>query len=278
MKKVIALDIGGTNTRVALINENYELETVLIKNTVVGDKNIFLASVAAIIEEAVPDRSEVIAIAAGVPGRVHADGFIEALPNVGITQVPLASYLQATFGLPAFVRNDAEVAALAEANVGPNAAYSSLYFVTVSTGVGGALTMDGRLVQSSYEVGHVVVSYKGKLHEFEHLCSGTGLRQLCHLNGLEVQNSKEFFDLVAIREEKAMVIFHDWLNLFSDWIKMNQEAFEPEVFAFTGGVFKAKDLFFKELQEACPFAHLVECGCGQYAGLIGAGVFGFQSV
>ena len=276
MKKIIALDIGGTNTRVALINQNYELETVLIKDTVVGDRDAFLNSVANIIEEAIPNRSEVVAIAAGVPGRVRYDGYIDALPNIGISQIPLAQYLSSRFNLPAYVKNDAEVAALAEANVGPNSGYKSLYFVTVSTGVGGALTINGKLVNSSYEVGHTATFYKGRYYEFEHLCSGTGIRKLSEINGLNVANSKEFFELVANKDEAALNVYHDWLNLFATWLKMNYEAFTPEVFAFTGGVMKSKDLFFEDLRKAAPFAHIEECGCGQYAGLIGASVFGFQ--
>ena len=276
MKKIVALDIGGTNTRVALINEKYELETVLIKDTVVGNRDAFLNSVAAIIEEAIPNFENVAAIACGVPGRVRYDGYIAALPNVGISDIPLAQFLSARFNVPAFVKNDAEVAALAEANVGPNASYPSLYFVTVSTGVGGALTIGGRLVNSSYEVGHTATFYKGQLYEFEHLCSGTGLKKLCAVNGLEVPNSKAFFDLVIAKDETALRIYHDWIELFASWLKMNQEALDPAVFAFTGGVFKAKDIFFEDLRKAAPFAHLEECGCGQYAGLIGSAVFGFQ--
>ena len=277
MRKVIALDIGGTNTRVALINENYELETVLIKDTIVGNKEAFLASVSSIVEEAIPDRSGVVAIACGVPGRVRYDGYIDALPNVGISEIPLASYLSKYFGIPAYVKNDAEVAALAEANVGPNSAYKSLYFVTVSTGVGGALTIGGKLAFSSSEVGHTATAYKGDIHEFEQLISGSYMKRFCHLNNLEIANAKEFFELVQAKDERALAIYADWLRLFAAWIKMNQETFQPEVFAFTGGVMKSKDIFFEDLQKACPFAHLVECGCGQYAGLIGSAVFGFQS-
>lgn len=276
MRKVIALDIGGTNTRVALINENYEIETVLIKDTVIGNRDAFLASVAAIIEEAIPNPQEACAIACGVPGRVRYDGYIDALPNVGIAKIPMAQFLSAKFKIPAFVKNDAEVAALAEANVGPNAAYPSLYFVTVSTGVGGALTLNGKLVNSSYEVGHTATPYKGKLYEFEHLASGTGLKKLCSLNGLEVANSREFFELVQAKNEVALGVYQDWLKLFASWLKMVQDAFDPAVFAFTGGVMKSKDLFFDDLRKAAPFAHLEECGCGQYAGLIGSSVFGFQ--
>ena len=77
MKKVIALDIGGTNTRLALINERYEIEAKLIRPTVTGNLDAFLNSVISIIEDGVPSFDGVIAIAMGVPGRVRIDGYIE---------------------------------------------------------------------------------------------------------------------------------------------------------------------------------------------------------
>ena len=159
MKKIIALDIGGTNTRVALINEKYEIESVKIEPTVVGNTELFLANVKKTILEAIPSFEGVSALAMGVPGRVRYDGFIYALPNIHIDNVPLASYLSKEFKLPAYVINDAEVAALAEANVGPFKKAKSLYFVTISTGVGGALTIGGELRNSSYEAGHTMTAY-----------------------------------------------------------------------------------------------------------------------
>lgn len=277
MRKVIALDIGGTNTRVALINENYEVEKVLINPTVVGNLDLFLENVSKTIREAITDFTDVCAIAAGVPGRVRHDGYIYALPNVHITSIPLSDYLQKEFGLPCFVRNDAEIAALAEANVGPYKTYKSLYFVTISTGVGGALCIDGKLVNSSYEVGHTMTAYHNEIHEFEHMASGTGLRRLADMNGLNIASAKEFFDLVQNKHPLALRVYKDWIKMLSEWIEMNQENFSPDVFALTGGVMKSKDIFFEDLKRACPSATLVECACGQQAGLIGAAVFGFQN-
>lgn len=276
MKKVIALDIGGTNTRVALINENYVIENVLIKPTVVGNLDLFLSSVADVIREGVPSMEGVIAISAGVPGRVRHDGYIYALPNVHISAIPLSEYLNKEFGLPVFVRNDAEVAALAEANVGPFKDCKSLYFVTISTGVGGALCIDGKLVNSSYEVGHTMTAYHNEIHEFEHMASGTGLRRLCDMNGLNIEDARAFFELVKNKHPLALRVYKDWIKMLSEWIEMNQDNFTPDVFTLTGGVMKSKDIFFEDLRRACPSSRIEECGCGQQAGLIGAAVFGFQ--
>ena len=277
MKKVIALDIGGTNTRVALINENYQIEKILINPTVVGNLDLFLASVRDTIKEAIDDFTGVVAIATGVPGRVRHDGYIYALPNVHITAIPLSEYLSKEFNLPVYVRNDAEVAALAEANVGPYKDFKSLYFVTISTGVGGALCINGSLVNSSYEVGHTMTAYHNEIHEFEHMCSGTGLRRLCDMNGLNVEDARAFFELVKNGHALAVRVYKDWIKLLSEWVGMVQDNFSPEVFTITGGVMKSKDVFFEDLRRACPFSRLEECGCDQYAGLLGAAVFGFQN-
>lgn len=276
MKKVIALDIGGTNTRVALIDEQYNILSELIHPTVKGSTEAFLENVASTIDGCVNDFTDVVALAMGVPGRVRYDGFIAALPNIHITNIPLADYLSHRYHLPAYVLNDAEVAALAEANLGTYRNAKSLYFVTISTGVGGALTEHGKLVNSSYEVGHTMFDYKGETHEFEHMASGTGLVKLAAMNGLMISNAKEFFSLVKNKNPLATAVYKDWIKLLAEWLNMNQFNFEPEVFTLTGGVMKSADLFFDDLKKAAPNCHLEVCSFGQEAGLMGAAVFGFQ--
>lgn len=276
MSKIVALDIGGTNTRVALVNEKYEIESVKIEPTVPGNVDLFLQNVKKTVLEAIPSFKDVSCLAMGVPGRVRYDGFIYALPNIHIENIPLASYLAKEFGKPAYVINDAEVAALAEANVGPFKAAHSLYFVTISTGVGGALTVNGVLRNSSYEAGHTMTSYHGEVHEFEHLCSGTGILKLCAANSLDVASAHEFFDLVRSKHPLALSVYKDWVKLVAEWLEMIEDAFSPEVFTLTGGVMKSADVFWEDLKRAAPHCHLEKCGCGQEAGLIGSAVLGFQ--
>jgi glucokinase len=276
MKKVIALDIGGTNTRVSLIDENYKIEKTVINPTLVGNTEMFLEQVSKTIKEAVPDMSDVFALAMGVPGRVRYDGYIYALPNIHISNIPLASYLSKEFSRPAYVINDAEVAALAESNLGAYKASKSLYFVTISTGVGGAMTIGGKLVNSSYEAGHTMTRYKGEIHEFEHMASGTGLVRLAEKNGLLIKDAREFFALVKNGHLLALSVYRDWIALLAGWFNMLQDTFSPEIFTITGGVMKSADIFFSDLRAATPSCHLEACSFGQEAGLMGAAVLGFQ--
>ncbi|OPZ35704.1 MAG: Glucokinase [Tenericutes bacterium ADurb.BinA155] len=276
MDQIISLDIGGTNTRCALIDASYQVKNLKINPTVTGTLQGFLDSVAAIIKEVVPVPQSCKAIAIGVPGRVRYDGYIYALPNIHIEAIPLASYLHDLFKIPVYVKNDAEVAALAESNVGPYKKYRSLFFITISTGVGGALCVDGKLRNSSYEVGHTLMECHGEIHEAEHMLSGAYLTRLAKANGVEIENAHQFFDLVKAKDPKILPTYHDWIALLAEFIQMNQDNFEPDIFTLTGGVMKSADVFFLDLQKACPHSHLEKCAFDQEAGLIGAAVYGFQ--
>jgi len=277
MRKVIALDIGGTNTRLALVNDKYNIDKIEIRPTVTGNLESFLLSVKKIIADNVHDASAYEAIGVGVPGRVRPNGYIDALPNIGISEIPLAEYLHKEFGIPVFVRNDAEVAAIAEANVGPYADKESLYFVTISTGVGGALTRNGNIFPSSSEPGHVLIEYNGELREFEHLTSGNGIVNLCKDQGLNVKNAREFFEGYAGGDPSYQGVFQHWLSLMSTFFHKTQEAFQPDVFVLTGGAMKSKEAFLDKLRKACPECNIQECGCGQNAGLLGAAAMALLS-
>jgi len=276
MEEIISLDIGGTNTRCALVDSSYEVKAIKINPTVTGTLQGFLDSVAAIIKEVAPNPKVAKAIAIGVPGRVRYDGYIYALPNIHIEAIPLAAYLHDLFKMPVYVKNDAEVAALAESNVGPYKIYKSLYFITISTGVGGALCVDGKLRNSSYEVGHTLMECHGEIHEAEHMLSGAYLTRLAKANGVDIKDAHEFFNLVKAKDPKIMPTYEDWIKLLSQFIQMNQDNFQPDIFTLTGGVMKSADIFFEDLRKACPHSHLEKCAFDQEAGLIGAAVYGFQ--
>ncbi len=276
MGLVLALDIGGTNTRAALVDEGYRIKGIEIRPTLRGDKDAFLSNIRKTIEMLGDDVEEVKAIAGGVPGRVRHDGFVYALPNVGITDIPIASYLEKEFGRPSYVINDAEAAVLGEANIGSFKDLESLFFVTISTGVGAALARKGRLLSSSYEAGHTLVEYHGKLYELEHLCSGEGIKRLAALNGLHVDGARDFFELATGGVPLALRVYHDWIKLLSTWFKMLNATFEPTAFVLTGGVMKSEDAFFGELRKAAAPARLEKCALGQEAGLLGAAAYAWQ--
>ncbi len=275
--KVVSLDIGGTNTRAALIDEKHEILKTNILPTVRGDVGAFLDNVKKCVI-GLGDISDVAAFGGGVPGRVRKDGFVYALPNVGVAEIPLADYLREAFGKPAYIANDAEIAALAESNLGEYKDAKSLYFATISTGFGGALTIGGKLKETSYEVGHSVFSFKGRYIEFEHYTSGGGILNLARENGLVASSTKEFFDLVRSGDPIAKQSLDEWLGLVSSFFNMVQRDYSPEVFALTGGVMRSSDCFLEDLRKLCPDSDLRLCSFKEEAGLQGGAVLAYQAL
>lgn len=274
---VIALDIGGTNTRAALIDDSNKIVRSYQTPTPRGDKEAFLTNIVRTVREGLGDISGVTAIGGGLPGRVRADGYVYGLPNVGISDIALGDYLRKEFGLPVKLANDAEIAALAEANLGIYKDEPSLYFITISTGVGGALTVGGRLKQSSYEVGHTVFPFGGKYIEFEKYCSGGGIVNMASLNGLKVENTKAFFDEVRNGNPLALETKKQWLSLLSSFFNMIKKDYDPAVFTITGGVSKSSDCFLEELSALCPSCRIELCSFKEEAGLQGGAVLARQS-
>lgn len=278
MKPIVAMDIGGTNMRIALIDEQYHLLQVMRFPTVVGDKDAFMNQIGEVIKQLDVDSSTFEAISIGVPGRVRFDGHIDTLPNIKIQDVDLLPYLRRRFHVPVYIRNDAEVAALAEANLGVGKRFSRMFFVTISTGVGGALINERHLVYSSDEIGHTVFPYASSHYEFEKIASGTGIINLCKLHGLEIQASSLFFSLVNSGNPVALKIFSDWLDLMSRFFTNIQHLFEPDIIALTGGVMKSRDIFFDKLVKRLPKVHLVPAEFGDDAGLMGAALYAYQQL
>ncbi len=270
MKPIIAMDIGGTNMRIALIDEQFHIVKVMRFPTKIGDKAAFMEQVAATIEALECDFKDISAISIGVPGQVDSSGHIITLPNIHIHDVPLSPFLKERFHKPVYIRNDAEMAALCEANLGAGKRSKRTYFITISTGVGGALVVDHQLVNSSYEIGHTLFPYKGKYHEFERIASGSGLMALCAMNGLEIQATSLFFSLVNSGNPQALAIFEDWLDLMAAFINRVQNLFEPDMIAITGGVMKSRDVFFEKLTRKVHRVPLAVAEYGDDAGLMGA--------
>lgn len=273
---IIALDIGGTNTRAAIAAEDGKLLEVVKERTLRHDKDIFITQVKGIITQLDLSKYDPIAISIGVPGRVRQNGYIDELPNIGIKDIDLVSALENTFKLPVSVRNDAEMAAFAEAALGVGKDLNSTYFVTISTGIGGCLIVDKAIKNPSQEIGHTLVPYNGQFYELEKIASGDGVIKLAALNGIYYANAQSFFKDVSYKVPYALKIFDEWLTLIIDFFTFVDEAFTPEVIAVTGGVLKSKKLFWDKLIESVPSANIQIAHFSEDAGLVGAAAYGFK--
>ncbi|MDD2398227.1 MAG: ROK family protein [Bacilli bacterium] len=276
MQHVISLDVGGTNLRAAIVNEKFEIVRVIRKTTLTGSVELFLKQIVDIIEDLDYAKFNPLNIVVDIPGRVRYDGFIYALPNIRIEKIALKDYLEFYFKLPTFVKNDAEMAGLAEAMLGVGRSLKSTFFITISTGVGGAYIENGHIKQINDEIGHTLYNYKGRYYEFEKICSGQGLLNLCAINGLEIEKTAHFFERVRLGDATIFPIFSDWLNLMDQFLDFIEKTYQPSVIALTGGVMRSSDVFLSELVERHPNLILKPTHFAQDSGLIGSACYGFQ--
>ncbi len=277
MKYVIALDIGGTNLRAALVNESYQIVHLVVEKTPLNDLQAFLNQVKKSIDSLFKKQSNISAIACGVPGRVDVLGGIDILPNIGIRNVPLQTFLQNTYKLPIVIKNDAVMAAVAEGNLGYGKNFESSYFITISTGIGAAFIANHELRHSSEEAGHMLVPLGNGYEELEKVASGQGIVQLASFHGISIPDAKTFFERYGKGDSLIKPIFKSWLNYLTDFLKWVDHYYQPKAFILTGGVMKSKDYFWKELQAAVPHIPLALAQFGQDAGIIGAANLAFSA-
>jgi glucokinase len=278
MNLVIALDIGGTNLRGAVVNDQYKFLEVNVLPTPLNDVNMFLKEVKHIIDQLLHKHPQVKAIACGVPGRVDTLGGIDILPNIGIRHVPLKSFLETTYGLPVVIKNDAVMAAIAEGNLGFGKPLNSSYFITISTGIGAAFIANHQLKHSSEEAGHMLVPFAGGFEELEKVASGQGIVHLAKHHGVDIPDAKTFFLRLGQQDPLLKPIFQQWLSYLTQFLKWVDRYYAPEAFIFTGGVLKSKTFFWDALQAAVPHIPLAQAQFGQDAGLIGAANLAFSLI
>jgi len=275
MKKVLAFDIGGTNTRLALVNEKFEVEKRIDFSTVVGDPDSFMENCIKLINEF--SLEDVVAIGAGVPGVVNREtGEILDLPHVHIKNVQFGKILTKKFHLPVYLRNDAEVACLGEAYLGAGKDYERVFFITVSTGLGGALCVDQKNQDYVTEIGHTKFMYKNTLQEYG-LVSGVNIVKLIKMNDIKgIESAKDMFHGVRDKNPEALRLYDEWFMILDKFVKLVVDSYVPDIICMTGGFMKDKDVFFEKLKEANPDINIVECHFSEGAGIMGASVYALQ--
>ena len=169
----IGVDLGGTNIAAGLVDENYKI--VRKKSVPTGADRapeLIVADMAklcrTICEEAKVDLSEVVSVGIATPGIANHDtGVVEYANNLPFINFPIASMLSERFeNKPVYIENDANAAALGEAVAGAAKGTRSSVMITLGTGVGGGIIIDGRVYSgfnyAGAELGHIVIEHDGR--------------------------------------------------------------------------------------------------------------------
>ena len=171
MKYYIGIDLGGTNIVAGVVNESYEiLAKASVKTNLPRPEQEIAADMAKVTREATEkagltmDQIEWIGV--GTPGVANsATGIIEYSNNLGFHNTPMVKYLETELGKPTFIENDANAAAYGEYVAGAAKGAKNAVCITLGTGVGAGIIIDGKIYSGSNfggaEVGHTVISVDG---------------------------------------------------------------------------------------------------------------------
>jgi glucokinase len=171
---ILAIDIGGTKTLLGLFGTNGELT-----NTYKFETPLTYSDFVAMLEVEIPKfigENHISKCVAAVPGKLdRTKGVGIAFGNRPWENVPIGQDLTKILSIPVDIENDANLAGLAEALLIPQ--YKKVQYVTVSTGIGGAYVVDGRLDNNMIdaEVGHMMFEHDGKLQSWEEFASGKAI-------------------------------------------------------------------------------------------------------
>lgn len=286
MNTTLAVDLGGTNTRVALVDAAGTVLRRAVFDTPVADPT----------PERLTDtlRSFVDAaearVVVGVPGRVdHARNALDHAPNLPAAWRPHLSgaALARAIGRPCALVNDADLAALGESRFGAGRGVSSMVYLTVSTGIGAGVVLNGALLVSRWslaEVGHMVIDMaaasRGEPCTFEQLASGTALNRRARAIGLPDGRAL----LAALDGPQAGAAWSEHLNALCVGVRNVAYVFSPERIVIGGGLGRIGARITEPVQAhlaafgppALPI-EVVSAALGDDAGLIGAAAYPAES-
>ena len=310
----IGVDLGGTGIKAGVVNEKGEILSKGSTPTMAERPyQAVIADIATLCKTVAADANitveDIEAIGVGVPGICDPKtGIIPKCTNLGWFDVPFVSELQSHIAKPVIVDNDATVAGFAEYIAGVSAGTHSSVFVTLGTGVGGGIIINGRPYSGAHgvgsEIGHMNIAMGGEECTcgnkgcFERYASATSIirdakravaenpdsviMQKCG-GDVEKINAKIVIDAAKEGDAVAKEVFAGYVNGLAHGLVNLINVIDPEVIVLGGGVSMAGEFLLDAVREAMkpliffksmPYADVKLATLGADAGLIGAAMLG----
>ena len=303
----IGIDVGGTNLKAGLVREDGQILAVERTPLAFENPEQFARTLAqlgqSVLHQAGIPASDVVSAGIGIPGAV-AGGDILYTCNIPLRDVPLSRLFQQHLDVPVLLENDANCAAVGEWLCGAGRGTQQFIVVTLGTGVGGGLILNGKLYSGSGmvgEVGHMVIQHGGapcncgRRGCWEAYASATGLIRMTReameahpeslLHTVAAQSGcvegRTAFDAAVQGDETALALCRDYVSYLAAGVTNLINILQPEAVAIGGGVAAAPDgLLLTPLREIvereCYPRHtgqiprIVRAELGNDAGIIGA--------
>jgi glucokinase len=308
LRTVIGIDLGGTNIVSAVVNERGEVLGKDKRPTLakLGAEKVMLRIVDSVHsagqQSGLPWSSH-LAVGIGSPGPLDQKrGVVIYTPNLNWHNVPIVNILQKKLHKRVYLENDANAATLGESWVGAGMGEKVVFCVTLGTGVGGGLVIDGRIYHGaegvSNHLGHVIVEPNGPKSSYgnkgilEQYASALGIIRLAKQMGLkpppgQKATPKTFKEMALDGNPKAIKVFEKAGRMLGIGLTSAIHLLNPSVIIFSGGVARAGNTLFKpmykEINTRCFKSHLKGLKfrmskLGDDMGAVGAARFAWQSL
>lgn len=278
---VIGLDLGGTNSVFGIVDAHGDIKaTTAIKTIGYTDAETYVEDAVAALQPIIDEVGGIATIKAmgiGAPNGNYYRGTIEYAPNLPWAHdviVPLAHMFSERLGIPVALTNDANAAAIGEMTYGVARGMKNFIMITLGTGVGSGIVIDGKLVYGSNgfagELGHVVVRNEagrpcgcGRCGCLETYCSATGVSRtarewlakskepslLREMNPADITSLD--ISIAASKDDKMAKEIYEFTGNILGEACANFAAFSsPEAFVFFGGLTKAGELIMKPIRKS----------------------------
>ncbi len=277
MKKYgFGVDVGGTSVKMGFFETDGKLLDKWEIRTNTNDKGkAILPDIARAIDNKLAQegisKNEVEGVGIGVPGPVRSDGVVNICVNLGWGVINVAEELSGMTGLKVRVGNDANVAALGEMWQGGAKGSSDVILVTLGTGVGGGIIVDGKIVAgfdgAGGEIGHITVNNDeiepcncGQYGCLEQYTSATGIVRMAKrklaktseetkLRSYDRLSAKNVFDEAKAGDSVALGLVDDLGEILGSALSNMACVVNPEVIVIGGGVSKAGQILIDTIQK-----------------------------
>jgi len=269
-------DIGGTTVKIGLFKTSGELLEVWEIPTETRENGAYILSdIAEEIEKKIEQRKilreDIEGIGMGVPGPVSPEGVVLKCVNLGWDIFNVEIEMTRLTGLKAKAGNDANVAALGEMWQGGGQGYQDIVMVTLGTGVGGGIIINGRIVPGTCgaagEIGHIPIRDNeteccgcGKKGCLEQYASANGIVRMMKkyleenpdakstLRGRKTYTSKEIFEEALNKDKAALLMIDEVGRLLGKALASISCVVDPQAFVIGGGMSKAGDILIDAIQ------------------------------
>lgn len=264
MKYYIGIDLGGTNVRVAKVDEEGKIVQDMIEAShgAEGPRELVRDTIFGMLDK-IEGLKECEGIGIAIPGPVDPVKQVMPIANnmAGFEDYPLAALIQERYNIPVYLDNDANMAGLAESYFGAGKGKAIVYYITHSTGVGGGLIVNGKVVMGQMgfagEIGNIIVKdgcerYSKYLQpgSIESESSGTGLARKAVKAYGQGKTAIDLFEHYKQGDQVAIDIVNEMADNMGRLLATISQIVDPHVFVIGGGVSKQKEYYWPQMIEA----------------------------